>query len=92
MPFGMKQNEPFDPLPIRRLRAAGIMMPAHDLPHLLLQPRLGVGYQLRFRCGFSKFHIFAGTSLKRFSTKGKVRNKVERMEKLAPHRAVEEQC
>jgi hypothetical protein len=53
---------------------------------------LGVGNELGFGCGISKSHIIHVSRAKLFLSKGKAINMLIIMKKIAPHRAVEEQC
>ena len=68
-----KHQKPFDPLQICLLGAQGIMMKAHDLPHLLPQPGLGIGDQLLLGCGFSKIRVGMATELNSCGRKGKIK-------------------
>jgi hypothetical protein len=72
----MEKDEPFDPLPIRLLRAEGVMPIPHNLTYLLPQPQFRVGHKPLLRCPVCFFNIHAKNLLKHFLTKWKVRNKV----------------
>ena len=76
MPLAVKEDVAPNPLPVRLLRAPGVMFEAHDLAHLLPQTQLGIGHQALARCRVWPSNIHTVFLPKGLLTKMKARNRI----------------